>query len=125
MSPPFTLSRTEKMKLTTSRMSLSLASHVRESDISQDSSNAYNGAGVVPCCVIKELRPLGDITGNLPYCHGCPQCRKAAKSNGTCPGHGKVTAVQDVGAAVVLQDPCATLETILWKEAFEPLRSEF
>ena len=61
----------------------------------------------------------------MPYYYGCPQCKKAIKSEGTCPDHGAVTATQVVGAAVVIQDPCTTFETILWKEALEALRSEF
>ena len=36
-----------------------------------------------------------------------------------------MTANQVVGAAVVIQDPCTTLETTLWKESLEALRSEF
>lgn len=36
-----------------------------------------------------------------------------------------MTANQVVGAAVVLQDPCTTLEATLWKVSFEALRSEF
>ena len=71
-----------------------------------------------PLLFIQELRPLGDSSGNLPYYHGCLQCTKATKSDGTCPDHGKVTAVQVVGAAVVLQDPCTTLETILGDGSF-------
>ena len=125
MSPQFGLSRSEKMKLRASRVSLSFVSHMRAADISQDNSNAYKGAVIVPCCFLKELRSLGDSGGVLPYYYGCPQCKKATKSDGTCPDHGTVTANQVVGAAVVLQDPCTTLETTLWKESFEALRSEF
>ena len=40
--------------------------------------------------------------------------KKATKSDGTCPDHGPVTATQIVGAAVVIQDPCTTLEFTLW-----------
>ena len=94
-------------------------------DISQDNSNAYKGAVIVPCCFLKELRSLGDSASGLPYYYGCPQCKKATKSDGTCPDHGTVTANQVVGAAVVIQDPCTTLETTLWKESLEALRSEF
>ena len=36
-----------------------------------------------------------------------------------------MTANKVVGAAVVLQDPCTTLEATLWKEYVEALRSEF
>ena len=36
-----------------------------------------------------------------------------------------MTANQVVGAVVVIQDPCTTLETTLWKEPLEALRSEF
>ena len=41
MSPQFGLSRSEKMKLRTSRVSLSFVSHVLVADISQDNSNTY------------------------------------------------------------------------------------
>lgn len=125
MSPQFGLSRSEKMKLPASRVSLSWVSHIREADISQDNTNAYKGAVIVPCCFLKELRSLSDSASGLPYYYGCPQCKKATKSDGTCPDHGTVTANQVVGAAVVLQDPCTTLEATLWKESFEALRSEF
>ena len=125
MSPQFGLSRSEKMKLRASRVSLSFVSHMRVADISQDNSNAYKGAVIVPCCFLKELRSLGDSASGLPYYYGCPQCKKATKSDGTCPDHGTVTANQVVGAAVVIQDPCTTLETTLWKEPLEALRSEF
>ena len=50
MSPQFGLSRDEKMKLNTSRVSLSFVSHMRHADISQDNSNAYKGTVLVPCC---------------------------------------------------------------------------
>ena len=125
MSPQFGLSRSEKMKLRASRVSLSFVSHMRVADISQDNSNAYKGAVIVPCCFLKELRSLGDSASGLPYYYGCPQCKKATKSDGTCPDHGTVTANQVVGAAVVIQDPCTTLDTTLWKESLEALRSEF
>ena len=114
MSPQFRMSRSEKMKLMASRVSLSFVSHMRGADISQDNSNAYKGALIVPCCFLKEVRSLGDSASGLPYYYGCPQCKKATKSDGTCPDHGTVTANQVVGAAVVIQDPCTTLETILW-----------
>ena len=113
MAPQFGVSRSEKMKLRASRVSLSSLSHIPEADISQDNSNAYKGAVIVPCCFLKELRSLGDSASGLPYYYGCPQCKKAIKSDGTCLGRGKVTANQVVGAAVVLQDPCTTLETAL------------
>ena len=125
MSPQFGLSRSEKMKLRASRVSLSFVSHMRVADISQDNSNAYKGAVIVPCCFLKELRSLGDSASGLPYYYGCPQCKKATKSDDTCPDHGRVTANQVVGAAVVLQDPCATFETTLWKESLDALRFEF
>ena len=125
MSPQFGLSRSEKMNLRASRVSLSFVSHMREADISQDTSNAYKGAVIVPCCFLKELHSFGDSASGLPYYYGCPQCTKATKSEGTCPDHGTLTANQIVGAAVVVQDPCTTLETTLWKESLEALRSEF
>ena len=40
-SPPFGLSRSEKMNLKASRVSSSFVSHMRVADISQDNSNAY------------------------------------------------------------------------------------
>ena len=98
---------------------------MRAADNTQDNSNTYTGAVIVPCCFLKELCSLGDSAGGLPYYYGCPQCKKATKSDGTCPDHGTVTANQVVGAAVVIQDPCTTLETTLWKESLEALRSEF
>ena len=125
MSPQFGLSRSEKMKLSASRVSLSFVSHMRVADISEDNSNAYKGAVIVPCCFLKELRSLGDSASGLPYYYGCPQCKKAVKSDGTCPDHGTVTANEVVGAVVVIQDPCITLETTLWKEPLDALRSEF
>ena len=125
MSPQFGLGRSDKMKLKASRVSLSFVSHMREADISEDNTNAYKGAVIVPCCFLKELRSLGDSASGLPYYYGCPQCKKATKSDGTCSEHGQVTANQVVGAVVVLQDPCTTLETTLWKESFEALRIEF
>ena len=125
MSPQFGLSRSEKIQLSASRVSLSFVSHMRVADISQDNSNAYKGAVIVPCCFLKELRSLGDGASGLPYYYGCPQCKKATKSDGTCPDHGTVTANEVVGAAVVIQDPCTTLETTLWKEPLEALRFEF
>ena len=125
MSPQFGLTRSEKMKLSTSRVSLAFVSHMRAADISQDNSNAYKGAVIVPCCFLKELRSLSDSSSGLPYYYGCPQCKKAVKSDGTCPDHGTVTANEIMGAAVVIQDPCTTLETTLWKEPLEALRSEF
>ena len=125
MSPQFGLSRSEKMKLSASRVSLSFVSHMRAADISQDNSNAYKGAVIVPCCFLKELRSLGDSASGLPYYYGCPQCKKATKSDGTCPDHGAVAANQVVGAAVVIQDPCTTFETTMWNESLEALRSEF
>ena len=76
MSPQFGLSRSEKMKLRASRVSLSFVSHMRVADISQDNSNAYKGAVIVPCCFLKELRSLGDGASGLPYYYGCPQCKK-------------------------------------------------
>ena len=76
MSPQFGLSRSEKMKLSASRVSLSFVSHMRVADISQDNSNAYKGAVIVPCCFLKELRSLGDGASGLPYYYGCPQCKK-------------------------------------------------
>ena len=78
MSPQFGLSRSEKMKLGASRVSLAFVSHMREADISEDNSNAYKAAVIVPCCFLKELRPLGDSASGLPYYYGCPQCKKAA-----------------------------------------------
>ena len=54
-----------------------------------------------------------------------PSVQKNVKRDGTCPDHGTVTANEVVGAAVVIQDPCITLETTLWKEPLEALRSEF
>ena len=93
MSPQFGLSRSEKMKLRASRVSLSFVSHMRVADISQDNSNAYKGANIVPCCFLKELRSLGDSASGLPYYYGCPQCKKAMTSDATCPDHGKVTAI--------------------------------
>ena len=137
MSPQLSLSRSEKMKLRASRMSLSFVSHMWVADISQDNSNAYKGAVIVPCCFLKEQRALGDSAGGLTHDYGCsgittkswaqlwPQCKKATKSDGTCPDRGKVTANQVVGAVVVIQDHCTTFETILWKEPLEALRSEF
>ena len=125
MSPQFGLSRSEKMKLSASRVSLSFVSHMRVADISQDNSNAYKGAVIVPCCFLKELRPLGDSASGLPYYYGCPKCKKATRIDGACPEHGTVTANKVVGAAVVIQDPCTTFETTLWKEPLEALRSEF
>ena len=77
MSPQFGLSRSEKMNLTTSRVSLSFVSHMRVADISQDNSNAYRGAVIVPCCFLKELRSLDDSTGGLPYYHGCPSVQES------------------------------------------------
>ena len=103
MSPQFRLSRSEKMKLRASRVSLSFVSHMRVADISQDNSNAYKGAVIVPCCFLKELRSLGDSASGLPYYYGCPQCKKAVKSDGTCPDHGTVTANEIMGAVVVIQ----------------------
>ena len=91
---------------------------MRAAYISPDKSNACKGHAVDPCCFLKELCSLGDSAGGLPYYYGCPQCKKAIKSDGTCPDHGTVTANQVVGAAVVIQDPCTTLETTLWKEPF-------
>lgn len=125
MSPQFGLSRSEKIKLPASRVSMSCVSHIREADIRQDDTNAYKGAVIVPCCVLKELHSLSDSASVLPYYYGCPQCKKATKSDGTCPDHGTVSANQVVGAAVVLQDPCTTLEATLWKDYFEALPSEF
>ena len=125
MSPQFGITRSEKMKLNASRVSLSFVSHMRGADISQDNSNAYKGALIVPCCFLKELRSLGDSGSGLPYYYGCPQCKKATKSDGTCPEHGTVTPNKVMGVAVVIQDPSTTLETTLFKEAFEALRSEF
>ena len=106
-------------------MSLSFVSHMQVADIRQDNSNAYTGAIIVPCCFLKELRSLGDSASGLPYYYGCPQCKKTVKRDGTCPDHGTVTANEVVGATVVIQDPCTTLETTLWKESLEDLRSEF
>ena len=83
MPPQFGLSRSEKMNLRASRVSLSFASHMREADISQDNSNAYKGAGIVPCCFLKELRSVGDSASGLPYYYDCPD-------------HGTVTANQVV-----------------------------
>ena len=48
MSPQFGFSRSDKMKLHASRASLSFVSHMRVADISQDNSNAYKGAVIVP-----------------------------------------------------------------------------
>ena len=104
---------------------MSFVAHMQEADIAEDNSEAYKSTLLVPCCFLKELRSLGDSASGLPYYYGCPQCKKATKSDGTCPDHGKVTASQVVGAAVVIQDPCTTLEITLWKESFEALRSEF
>ena len=125
MSPQFSMSRSEKLKLSASRVSLSFVSHMREADISQDNTDAYKGALIVPCCFLKELRSLGDSASGMPYYYGCPQCRKAVRSDGTCSDHGAVTGIQVVGAAVVIQDPCTTLEATLWKEPLEALRTEF
>ena len=77
MSPQFGVSRSEKMKLRASRVSLSFVSHMRVAYISQDNSNAYKGAVIVPCCFLKELRSLGDSASGLPYYYGCPQCKKS------------------------------------------------
>ena len=125
MSPQFSMSRSEKLKLSASRVSLSFVSHMREADISQDNTDAYKGALIVPCCFLKELRSLGDSASGLPYYYGCPKCKKATRIDGTCPQHGTVTANKVVGAAVVIQDPCTTFETTLWTEPLEALRSEF
>lgn len=125
MSPQFGLSRSEKIKLPASRVSLSWVSHIREADISQDNTNAYKGAVIVPCCFHKALRSPSDSARGLSYYYGCHQCKQATKSDGTCPDHGTVTAIQVVGAAVVLKDPCITLEATMWKESSEALRSEF
>ena len=125
MSPQFGMSRSEKLKLSASRVSLSFVAHMKEADITTDNSNAYKGTVLVPCCFIKELRSLGDSASGCPYYYGCPQCKKATKIDDTCPDHGKVTPTQVVGAAVVLQDPSATFEATLWKEPLEALRSEF
>ena len=67
MSPQFGFNRSEKMMLSASRVSLSFVSHMRVADISQDNSNAYKGAVIVPCCFLKELRSLGDSASGLPY----------------------------------------------------------
>lgn len=125
MTPQFGLSRSEKIKLPASRVSLSWVSHIRAADIRQDNTNAYKGAVIGPCCFLKELRSLSDSIRGLPYDDGCPQCKKATKRDSTCPDHGTVTANKVVGAAVALQDPCTTLDATLWNDSFEALRSEF
>ena len=125
MSPQFVVTRDEKMMLRATRVSLAFVSHMRQADVSEDNSNAYKGALIVPCCFLKELRPLGNSDTGLPFYLGCPQCKKATKSDGSCPDHGPVTPNKVVGAAVVIQDPCTTFETTLWKEPLEALRSEF
>ena len=71
------------MKLTTARMLLSLVAHMRDADISQDSSTAYKCAVIIACVYLKEVRSLGDSGSGLPYYFGCPQCKKATKSDGT------------------------------------------
>ena len=126
MSPQYHMTRYDKLKLTTSRMSLSLVSHMRDADISQDNSNAYRCAVVIPCVYLKELRSLGDSASGLPYYLGCPQCRKSLdKADGKCPDHGSVTPEKVMGAAVVIQDPGTTMELTLWKDSLEALCTEF
>ncbi len=125
MSPQFGMSRSEKLKLSTSRVSLSFVAHMQEADIAEDNSEAYKAAVQVPCCFLKETRSLGDGASGLPYYYGCPKCKKATKIDNTCPDHGKVTPNKVMGIGVVLQDPITTFETTLWKEPLEALRVEF
>ena len=122
MSPQFGMSRSDKMNLNAARVTLAYACHIKGAEISPENSNAYKGAVIVPCCFVKEIRSLGD--SGLAYYAGCPQCKKAVKSDGTCAEHGRVAAIEVTGVAVILQDPSGTLEMTLWKEAFEALRSE-
>ena len=125
MSPQLGFPRSDKMQMKFSRTSLSFVSHMRGADISQDNSLAYKCAVMVPCCFIREIRSIGDSASGLPYYHGCPVCKKVIKSDGTCFEHGKVTPNKVIGAAVVIQDPCTTLEATLWKEPLEALRTQF
>jgi hypothetical protein len=98
---------------------------MQEADIPDDNSEAYKTTVLAPCCFLKEARSLGDGTSGLPYYYGCPKCKKATKSDGRCPEHGKVTPNKVQGLSVVLQDPCTTFETTLWKETLEVLLVEF
>ena len=126
MSPQYHMTREDKLKLTTSLMSLSLVCHMRDADISQDNSNAYKCAVVIPCVYLKDVRSLGDSASGLPYYLGCPQCRKSLdRADGKCAEHGSVTPEKIKGAAVILQDPSTTMELTLWKEPLEALCAEF
>ena len=85
MSPQYYLTRGDKLNLPASRMSLALVSHMRNADISQDNSEAYKCAVVVPGIYVKEVRALSDSSSGVPYYLGCPQCRKALdKDDGKC-----------------------------------------
>ena len=53
MSPQFGMTRSEKMNLKTSRVSLPFVAHMKTADISQDNSNAYKGSLILPCVFIK------------------------------------------------------------------------
>ena len=80
MSPQFGFNRSEKMKLSVSRVSLSFVSHMQVADISQDNSKAYKGAVIVPCCFLKELRSLGDSDSGLPYSTAALSARKPLRA---------------------------------------------
>ena len=125
MSPQFGMTRSDKMNLPTSRVSLSVVAHMKKADISQDHSTAYKSSVIVPQCYIKEFPSLSNSENGLAYYKGCPHCKKATRNDDTCPDHGKVVPNQVVGAAVVIQDPCTTLEATLWKEPLEALRTQF
>ena len=67
MSPQYRMSRDDKLKLTTSRMLLSLVSHMRDADISQDSSTAYKCAIITPCIfLIRRQRQRFAVLPQLP-----------------------------------------------------------
>ena len=125
MSPQFSMSRSEKLKLDTSRISLSFVAHMQEADIAEDNSEAYKTTVQVPCCFLKEVRSLGHGTSDLPHYYGCPKCKKATNSDDLCPEHGKVIPNKVQGLTVVLQDPCTIFECTLWKEPLEALLAEF
>ena len=104
MSPTFGMTRSDKMNLPTSRVSLSVVAHMKKADISQDHSTAYKSSVIVPHCYIKEFRSLSNSENGLAYYKGCPHCKKAIRNDETCPDHGRVVPNQVVG----IQDPCTT-----------------